>query len=232
MSWHYLQAQEEASWAESSLDGAPDALSSLMPTAGQSCWPGNETDCFQGSQSGTTCGHSTETNGKEASTSSLEGSRARTSARPGRGQELTEAAAGFGRRCGELLARYCLSGCSWKTPLSLFSEDLHWSLVSLPRSGMMQDGLCWELTPPGFRITEPAFGWWPTPSGVNGGKNHVMGRLDEWGGSSNPWRQTPTGKLSSPEFEETVMGFPTGWTARTPLGTHKFQSWLHSHGQS
>lgn len=203
-----------------------------MPTPAASCWLGSETDYFRGFRSGTTSEHSTENHGQEALTSCQADFRAKTSAPPEKGLELTEAAAGFGRRCGELLAKYDLSLCSWKTPHSLFNEDLHWSSVTLPRSGMMRSGLCWELTPPGFHITAPAFGWWPTPSGVNGGKNHVIGRLDEWGGSSNPWRQTPTGRCSSPEFEETVMGFPTGWTELTPLGTPKFQSWLRSHGQS
>lgn len=33
MSWHFLQEQEEASWVESSLDGAPSALWKSMPSA-------------------------------------------------------------------------------------------------------------------------------------------------------------------------------------------------------
>ena len=37
MSWHFLQEQEEASWEANSLDGAPSALLSLMPTAAESC---------------------------------------------------------------------------------------------------------------------------------------------------------------------------------------------------
>ena len=32
MSWHFLQGQEEGSWEENSLDGAPYALLSVMPT--------------------------------------------------------------------------------------------------------------------------------------------------------------------------------------------------------
>lgn len=34
MSWHYLLEQEEVSWEGHSLDGAPDALLKLIPTAG------------------------------------------------------------------------------------------------------------------------------------------------------------------------------------------------------
>lgn len=56
-------------------------------------------------------------------------------------------------------------------------------------------------------------GFLPTPSGTsNHGKNHVMGRLDEWGGSSNPWRGTMIGKICSPTFEEWMMGYPIGFT--------------------
>jgi hypothetical protein len=52
----------------------------------------------------------------------------------------------------------------------------------------------------------------PTPSGCsNGGKNHVVGRLDEWGGSSNPFRGTEDGKARCASFEGWMMGYPTVW---------------------
>lgn len=57
----------------------------------------------------------------------------------------------------------------------------------------------------------------PTPSGTsNHGKNHVAGRLDEWGGSSNPFRGTNLGRLHLPGFELWVMGFPAVWRALMP----------------
>jgi hypothetical protein len=71
----------------------------------------------------------------------------------------------------------------------------------------------------------------PTPSGVNGGKNHTMGRVDEWGGSSNPLRGTVIGSLCSPEFEELVMGWPVTWTELMPLGMDRFRLWLQTHGE-
>jgi hypothetical protein len=59
----------------------------------------------------------------------------------------------------------------------------------------------------------------PRPSGTstgrNGKKNHVVGRLDEWGGSSNPFRGTEIGKVRCASFEEWMMGFPIGWTELT-----------------
>lgn len=55
----------------------------------------------------------------------------------------------------------------------------------------------------------------PTPSGCsNGGKNHVVGRLDEWGGSSNPFRGTEVGKKRCASFEAWMMGYPTVWLSR------------------
>lgn len=64
----------------------------------------------------------------------------------------------------------------------------------------------------------------PTPSGCsNGGKNHVVGRLDEWGGSSNPFRGTEIGKKRCASFEAWMMGFPTAWVSPTVLGTLSFR---------
>lgn len=60
-------------------------------------------------------------------------------------------------------------------------------------------------------------GYLPTPSGTsNHGKNHVAGRLDEWGGSSNPFRGTSLGKVHCPAFELWVMGYPEAWAQLMP----------------
>jgi len=71
----------------------------------------------------------------------------------------------------------------------------------------------------------------PTPSGVNGGNNHTMGRIDEWGGSSNPLRGTVIGSMRLPEFEELVMGWPIRWTELTPYETAKFREWSSEHSE-
>lgn len=40
-----------------------------------------------------------------------------------------------------------------------------------------------------------------------------MQTLDEWGGSSNPFRGTEIGRLRlNPSWIEELMGFPIGWT--------------------
>ena len=57
----------------------------------------------------------------------------------------------------------------------------------------------------------------PTPSGTsNHGKNHVAGRLDEWGGSSNYFRGTEDGNKHLPGFELWTMGYPDAWRQLMP----------------
>jgi len=60
----------------------------------------------------------------------------------------------------------------------------------------------------------------PTPSGTsNHGKNHVAGRLDEWGGSSNYFRGTEDGNKHLPAFELWTMGYPDVWRQLMPPAT-------------
>ncbi len=64
------------------------------------------------------------------------------------------------------------------------------------------------------------YGLLPTPSGTSShGKNHVSGRLDEWGGSSNPWRGTEIGKVHCAPFELWMMGFSDAWRQQMPQET-------------
>lgn len=93
-------------------------------------------------------------------------------------------------------------------------------LATFPRSGMIVSGTLYPLAPLVRLTKEIESGLLPTPSGTsNHGQNHVMGRLDEWGGSSNPFRGTENGKIRCASFEEWMMGFPTGWTELTHCAT-------------
>lgn len=72
-------------------------------------------------------------------------------------------------------------------------------------------------------IQETGFIGLPTPSGTsNHGKNHSGGRMDEWGGSSNPFRGTEIGKIHCPAFEFWVMGYPAEWMLAMPPVTPSF----------
>ena len=81
----------------------------------------------------------------------------------------------------------------------------------------------------GVRLTE--FLHRKTIPTMNAGNAHWGGRLDELGGSGNPFRGTEIGKLPlNPCWTEEVMGWPIDWTDLKPLETARFQEWLQQHG--
>jgi len=100
--------------------------------------------------------------------------------------------------------------------LTLFK--LTWSAKTTPagRSVSLLQALARHTAASGY-------GSLPTPSGTNGrGKNHTVGRLDEWGGSSNPFRGTPLGPVRCVSFELWMMGLPTAWRQSMPPATPSF----------
>ena len=163
MSWHFLQGQEAASWEGDCLDGAPSALSRLIPMRAESCLLDRPMDALAGFQSGTTCGHSTANDGAAMSMSSAVDSPVRTSAQPERVRESLGQSQVCGRTWHALSVRYDLGACLWKTARSLFPEDLPWSSVILPSWGMMLDGECWERNTPELPTNDTVSGLWPTP---------------------------------------------------------------------
>lgn len=233
MSYTYLQDQGEESSAECFADIARSAPSRSIPTAGKSYSNDNGMESFLGSPCGTMCEPSMARNGKEKPTWSLVDSHALTSRQPEKGQGSKAKKADSGVRWHASSAKWDRDTSSWKTHPCLFNEVLPWSSVILPRWGMLRDGELLERMPPDTLTEGKGSGSsLPTPSGVNGGNNHTMGRVDEWGGSSNPLRGTVIGSMCSPEFEELVMGWPVTWTELTPLETDRFRAWCDSLGIS
>ncbi|MDG9927457.1 MULTISPECIES: hypothetical protein [unclassified Pseudomonas] len=56
------------------------------------------------------------------------------------------------------------------------------------------------------------------------------GTFQEVGGSKNKLRGTPIGKLYvNPDFWESLMGWPIGWTGIAPLEMAKTHEWLRQH---
>lgn len=223
--------QAVESSAESFADIERYAQSRLSRTAAKSCCNASGTESSHGSQSGTTSAPLTALLGEAALTWLLAAFRVRTSVSPEKEQESTESVADSGEKWSGWFAKLDRATSSWRTRQCSLLADLDVFSETWPKWGMMRGGVCWELTPVDFRIIEPECGWLPTPSGVNGGRNNTMGRVDEWGGSSNPLRGTPIGKALSPNFEEIVMGWPIEWTAQTPYETARFQQWRASHGE-
>lgn len=226
---HCSQAQE-AEYSEATCsDGEQSAQLSESPTPQAYLCSDRMTAFSRLSRYGMTFAHLTEDRGADLLTWFLEGFRARTLAQQEKVLELTEIVPDSGERWHELSVRYDLDSSSWKTVNCLFPEDLHWSSVTLPKSGMCAGGFLYQQENWERLTTDQDYGCLPTPSGVNGGRNNTMGRLDEWGGSSNPLRGTEIGKVRCANFEEWMMGWPTGWSALTPLGMDKFLAWQQQH---
>ena len=117
-------------------------------------------------------------------------------------------------------------------PGSSASAKLQSSLGSrlrqrLDTAGLIELSVTWKdlVTPAGLRYCKrvartlptsaTGSGSLPTPSGVSG-RGHMAGRMDEWGGSSNPFRGTPLGPTHSPSFELWMMGYPATWREQMP----------------
>lgn len=125
-----------------------------------------------------------------------------------------------GRKCIESLhsadplgslSKTLLASSRWHSMMCC----LTWKVSATPRGRLL-----FRLVPSALPTVETGCGLLPTPSGVsNHGKNHVMGRMDEWGGSSNPFRGTEIGKVRCASFEEWMMGYPTGWSDLMPSET-------------
>jgi len=232
VSWHYLRGQEAASWEGASLDGAPSALSSLIPTAAGCFSLASATDTCPDSRSGTTCKPSTGTRGGARSTLSLGDSPARTSLLQEGAKALRVPSRVYGGTWHELSMRYDLDTSSWRTHRCLFDEDLPWSSVTLPRWGTMLDGLCWEQDTSERHIKGIASGsWLATPTAT---ANQLCPTMMKWPGC-RAWRATKAagvdgGKLS-PMWVAWLMGWPIGWTDFEPLETDKYQRWLRSRGR-
>jgi len=172
VSWHFLQGQEEASWEGASLDGAPSALSSLMPTPVGSCCRVSETGTSNGSLSGTMCAPSTADPGPGTLTSSAEGSPAPTSAPQAGAPASTASNLASGERWRGSFARYDRATRSWKTAQFSLLGGLDEFSETWPRWGSMRDGACSEL-PMSARLTSEieSGSLLPTPTASSYGSN-------------------------------------------------------------
>ena len=233
MSWHYSQEQEEGFSLPNYLDGLRSARSRLSDTHAKSCSNDSETESLSRSQSGTTCEPSTVAPGEDSLMLFQEDSPAKTSVRRVKVRDLPETVRACGSSMSESLKKYGLALSSRKTVRTCVPVDSAPSSKGLPAWGMTYGGVCWELGISVPYTSDPECGWLPTPSGVRGGRggkrNHIAGRLDEWGGSSNCFRKTNLGSVHCPAFEEWMLGWPEMWTALIPLEMAKFQQWQQQH---
>ena len=169
MSYIYLQEQGGESSAECFSDIPAYVLSRLNLTAEKSFYKGNETESFQSSQSGTMCEPLTASRGEEKLTSSVADFLAKTYLAQEKAQGLKESEADCGLNLQESLAKYDPATHSWRTRQCSLFEDLGECLETFPKSGMMQNGVLWELTMLELPTSERECGFWRTPDTSAGG---------------------------------------------------------------
>lgn len=218
------------SLAATCLGGEPFALSSESHIPQAYCSPDKTTEYSRLSRYGMTFAPLTDDRGEEVLTWFLADFLVRTYPQPDSALASMESSQDCGEKPRELLAKFSPASFSWKTVQCSLLADSGECFVTWPDSGSTRNGDAF-LRSPLERITGvKESGLLPTPSGTtNHGKNHVVGRLDEWGGSSNPWRGIEIGRTRSPSFEEWIMGWPVSWTELMPYATDKFHKWQRQH---
>ena len=179
MSYIFSRALVEAYLAASCSDSAPFAPSNSNPGPQAYCSPGRMTDYSRLSRFGMTYAPLTDDRGAALLTWFLEASRARTFQPQEKAPALTAPAPASGGKCTELSMKYDRNSHSWKTHLCLWEEDLPESSVTLPASGMMLHGVCWELTPLDYPIAAPDYGFLPTPRACIGTHGIAWSRAEQ-----------------------------------------------------
>jgi hypothetical protein len=183
MSWLYSQVLVEEYSEAKCLDGELCALWNGTHTQPASWLPAKTTKRSTLSRSGMTFKPLTDDLGEAVLMSFLEAFPVRTYPVQEKEPALTESGQVCGDTWQELSVKYDLNTSSWKTHQCLFDEDLPESSVTLPKWGMMQDGVFWE------RITLP-----PLTSGTESGLWHTptCHNAKEAGYPAKYKRKTPT----------------------------------------
>ena len=170
MSYIYLRESGGVSSAGCYSDIPAYALSRLSLSAEKFSCNASATESSQNSQSGTTCEHSMGDRGAGKSIVSAEASPAKTSRQQAKARASTEREAGCGQSSRVLLAKFDHNTRSWKTPQCSLFGDSDECLETFPRSGMMQNGLLWELMTLERPTDASASGYWRTPDTGAGGE--------------------------------------------------------------
>ena len=191
----YSQEQEGESWQTSYWGISRSALSRLRNTRAKCSCNGSVTVCCPHFQSGMMCAlfdlitrrrenTSSGCDLSQADSSSRAASPARTYPVPARAKGSPAPDRDSGVRWQELFVRFDPATSTWKTHQCLWEEDLQWSSVTLPKWGIMRDGVLLERTTPALPIGAKGFGLWPTPLS----RDHKSGKCsqDTWDKNSRP----------------------------------------------
>lgn len=254
MSWSFSRGLVAAFLDHSCLDTKPSVQSSMTLTPDQYYWPDKTTEHSRISRFGMTCEPLMANLGAELLTWFRAVSLAKTYPLQGVAMDWTVNVVDSGGKWRESLARYDQPSHSLKTAQLSLIEDWTGFSLTLPRSGLMLGGQCWELPMLG-RITKGIeSGFLPTPVATDAGSGRfntsiggtprptlaLMARKRLWptptahnaketNAASESARNTPTlaaqdGGHLNPSWVEQLMGWPTGHTDLKRLATAKFHS--------
>ena len=149
---------------ENFLDGEQCVLWNGTHTQQASWLPVKTTKRSTLSRSGMTYKPLTDDLGKAVFQSCLEAFPVRTYPVQEKEQGSKESDQVCGEKWQELLVKFNPASCSWKTHQCLWEEDLPESSVTLPKWGMMRDGVLSELTTSPLHTSGTGSGSWPTPT--------------------------------------------------------------------
>jgi hypothetical protein len=226
-SWPCSQEQAVESLEGTCLDGKQSAQSSGSHTQLAYLQPDKMTAFSRLSRFGMTFKPLTADRGADLLTWFREDFLAKTYLVQEREPELMEVDQVCGSTWQELSVRYDLNSHSWKTVNTLFPEVLQSSSVTLPRSGIAVDGMCFMLPPWVQNTYDRDYSYLPTPTCHNAKEGAYPAEYTR----NTPTLATHAGGKINPEWQEHLMGFPAGWTDLRPVGMRKFQSWLQQHGK-
>ena len=165
MSWLYSRALVEAFSAANCSDGEPSVPSSAKSTPHLYLHSDKTTGTWSRFPSGMMCEPLTDDRGAELLTWYLAGFPAKTSAPRDVVQASPASDLDSGPKWHELSVRYDPATHSWKTHQCLFQEDLPESSVTLPKWGMMRDGVLSERTTLALPTSGTGYGYsLPTPT--------------------------------------------------------------------
>lgn len=200
MSWLFSQALVAGYSAGTCSDGELFAQLNVKPTP-QPFWRNDKTmDICARSPFGLTCAVLTDDRGEELLTLFLAGFHAKTSVLPEAAQDSTEPEAGCGRNLRGSLARYDRDSHSLKTVQDSLFSDLIESSPTLPRSGTMRNGECYQQPTLGPITIEKDSGFslekFPTPT-VCGNYNRKGASATSGDGLATYVRKYPTPTASA-----------------------------------
>lgn len=230
MSWHFSLALEAEFSRASCSGGGPSAQLNSIPIAPDDSCSAKMKGTFHRSPFGTMFAPSTDAHGLAVLTWWLEAFPAPTSALPARRRGLTAKPADSGWKWQGSFAKYDRVSSSWRTRQHSLIEGSAEYSETWPEWGSMRGGECLDLTTLAPTTAANGPGSWPTPCH---GSSHWGGTFQEVGGSGNKLRKSPIGKLYvNPDFWESLMGWPIGWTGTAPLAMGRIQEWRLAHGDS